>query len=316
MDWRHAIRPAVLLAAFCLFLFGAQTTRERAALESAGRSLDAGDYKSALAKLMSVEDSGQNDPGWHRMAARAHHGLGNIEPAIQHLQKAIRLAPDQEQYYLDLGEVLSQNNARVAVVTVLEAATEALPESFRLRLALGVGYLKIRDYEKAKHVFQGLLETRPNDETLLALLAESHDIANDWENAAAAAARLRALNGNNSAGWYYGAKAEYEMNRQAGANLQLAEQYARRAIRLEPDGWRAHLLLGKLLAESGRDPQAVTALRKAIALKSEDPNTYYILARALQRLGRTSESKQAFQAYNQARAAHRRNQRSLKVEMR
>jgi Flp pilus assembly protein TadD len=123
------------------------------------------------------------------------------------------------------------------------------------------------------------------------------------------------LNANNSNGWYYAASAEYGMGRENGASLQAAEKHVRHALKLGPADWRSHLLLGKLLAASRRDREAVTALEKAIALKSESPEAYYVLGQALKRLGLSRRSDEAFKAYQDARAKQAANQRTLLVEV-
>ncbi|HUQ94441.1 MAG TPA: tetratricopeptide repeat protein [Bryobacteraceae bacterium] len=257
------------------------------------------------------EDSAE----WHRNVGHAYYRAGEMQSTLDHLQKAIRLEPGNEQYYLDLGEVLARNNARKAVVVVFEAARIALPESFRIQSALGVAYLTIRNYEKAKQSFTDLIRTNPGYEMGYQLLAECYDITLDWENTAKIAAQLRALNPKNSNGWYYGATAAYGIGRQNGGSLQLAETQVRRALALSPGDWRPHLLLGKLLADSRRDREAVLALQKVIALRGADPKTYYILGLALKRLGRAKESAEAFQTYEKTRATHAASQRTLLVDI-
>jgi len=257
------------------------------------------------------EDSAE----WHRQVGHAYYRAGEIQSTLDHLQKAIRLEPANEQYYLDLGGVLAHNNAREAVVVVFEAARKALPESFRIQPALGVAYLAIRDYDKAKQSFASLIRTKPGYEMGYQLLAECYDITQDWENTAKIAGRLRALNPKNSNGWYYGAAAAYGSGRQNGENLQTAETQVRRAMALAPDDWRPHLLLGKLLLNSHRDREAVIALKKVIDLRSGDPKTYYILGLALKRLGLAKESAEAFLTYQKARVDHAANQRTLLVDI-
>jgi predicted Zn-dependent protease len=257
----------------------------------------------------------ENSGEWHRQVGLAQYRAGRIQPTLEHLQKAIRLEPANEQYYLDLGQVLAENNAREAVVTVFEAARAALPESIRIQTALGVAYLKIRDYEKAKQSFTELIQKKPEEESGYQLLAECYDITRDWENTAKVAVRLRELNANNSDGWYYGASAEYGIRRASGKSLQLAETYVRRAMELRPGDWRPQLLLGKLLAASHRDQEAVAALEKAIALKTEKPEAYYVLGQTLKRLGLNQRSAEALKAYENARAKAAAAQRTLLVEI-
>lgn len=257
------------------------------------------------------EDSAE----WHRNVGHAYYRAGEIPPTLDHLQKAIRIDRYNEQYYLDLGEVLAQHNAREAVVAVFKAAAQALPESFRIRSALGVAYLNIRNYEQARQSFAGLIGIKPDYELGYQLLAECYDITQDWDNTGKTAQRLRELNAKNSNGWYYGARAEYAVGRQNSRSLESAETFVRRALELAPADWRPHLLLGKLLADTDRDREAVTALRQAIAMKSGDPKTHYILGQVLKRLGRTKQSAAAFKAYEAARANRAANQRTLLVDI-
>ena len=261
--------------------------------------------------VLHAEETAQ----WHREKGLAYYKAGKIEPTLEHLQQAIRLDPGNEQYYLDLGQVLAQSNAREAVVVVFEAAQKALPNSFRIQSALGVAYLAVRNYEQAKQSFSGLIKIKPDYEPGYQLLAECYDITQDWENTARTAERLRALNAKNSHGWYYGASAEFGIRRPNGESLKTAASMVRRAMELAPNDWRPHLLLGKVLAEGHKDRDAVVSLRKAIALHSQDPKTYYILAQALKRLGREQESAAAFKAYEDARKNHAAQQRSLMVEI-
>ncbi|MEO7650267.1 MAG: tetratricopeptide repeat protein [Bryobacteraceae bacterium] len=268
-----------------------------------------------VALLAQEAQSTEGSAQWHRDTGLAYYRAGKIELTLEHLQKAIRLDPSIEQYYLDLGEVLARNNAREAVVIVFEAAQKVLPESFRIQSALGVAYLTVRNYERAKQVFTGVVRMKPSDEFGYQMLAECHDITQDWDATATIAERLRTLNPKNSQGWYYGATAEFGIRRPRGESLALAESHVRRAVELAPGDWRPPLLLGKLLADSHRDREAVTALRKAIALKSGDPKTYYILGQALKRLGQNKESVEAFKAYEEARTRQAASQRTLLVDI-
>lgn len=273
-----------------------------------------GQVKSdSLSSLLASprEDSAE----WHRNVGRAYYVMGKIEPTLKHLQQAIRLDPTNEQLYLDLGQVLAENNAREAVVVVFEAAQRTLPDSFRIQSALGVAYLTVRNYGRAKETFTGLIRSKPEYELGYQLLAECYDITQDWKNSATVAKRLRELNPKNSNGWYYGASAEFAIRRLNGEELQTATSLARRAVELAPADWRTHLLLGKLLAESHQDGEAVASLKKSIALHRGDPKTYYILGQTLKRLGRLEESAAAFKSYKESRKNHAARQRSLLVDI-
>jgi predicted Zn-dependent protease len=118
-----------------------------------------------------------------------------------------------------------------------------------------------------------------------------------------------------SAGWYYAAKAEYEIRRQDRGGLKIAYEYLARAMDLGPNDWRSHVLMAKLRIMENRHADAVAPLRRAVALKGSDPSTQYLLARTLQRLGRETESRAAFKAYRQAQKEHAGKQRTLLVQI-
>jgi len=83
---------------------------------------------------MLLSSSRDNDAEWNELAGYTAFQPNRIESAMQYLQKAIRLNPNNEDYYLELGEVLGQNNAIPAVVTVLEAASRLMPELHACRM--------------------------------------------------------------------------------------------------------------------------------------------------------------------------------------
>ncbi len=102
--------------------------------EAAHKSGNEGDYQSAWSLLMLLSSSRDNDAEWNELAGYTAFQPNRIESAMQYLQKAIRLNPNNEDYYLELGEVLGQNNAIPAVVTVLEAASRLMPELHACRM--------------------------------------------------------------------------------------------------------------------------------------------------------------------------------------
>lgn len=75
-----------------------------------------------------------------------------------------------------------------------------------------------------------------------------------------------------------------------GAQYELAAQYFRRELDLNPDHGAATLFYGQTLKALGRNAEAIGYLRKAIALDRQSPLTYRTLAGALLAENRPEEA--------------------------
>jgi Flp pilus assembly protein TadD len=125
------------------------------------------------------------------------------------------------------------------------------------------------------------------------------------------------VNSTNSLGWYYSAKAEYELRLAQGETFQPVHDDLRKALQLSPEDGRLHLLLGKVLAAEKRYTEAERPLRTAARLERDDPAPHYQLARTLQKLGKPVEARQAMEAYQRAKPHQKEREfRTLLVQIR
>jgi len=258
-----------------------------------------------------------NSAAWHGMLGYSHFKLDHIELAMEHLQKAIRLDPTNEDYYLDLGELLGENNALLANVAVFESAIEVLPNSIKIRLGLAVAHLLTGNLERTEQEIGRVLSLQSKSEVAYKVLLEAFEKSMDWARMQATARQLRQLNKTNSVGWYYGALSEYEMALRSKSSFASALALIQKASALDSRDWRTHFLLGKILVAEGRHREAVSALQRAIQLNRDHPQPYYVLARALQQLARKQEALEAMNAFRSAKSRMESRQfRRLLVDIR
>lgn len=283
----------------------------------AEKSINEGEPAIGLALLNSVVTPLRDSAAWHALTGYAHFKLDHPKPALEHLQEAVRRDPGNEDYYLDLAEYLGSNNAVSALVTVLESAAKALPQSIKIQTALGVGYLMRSDFEKAESTLQSVIRENPGDDIAHKLLADSYHRAQNWPKLKQAAAALRKLYPDDAPGWYYGALAEYQMlDAGVNASIEAIRNFTQIAIRLNPGDWRAQVLKGKLLARDHHPAEAITAFRKAVAANPEEPTPRYLLATTLRQLGKIEESTVELQAFRRAQENDKaRRFRTLVVEI-
>ncbi|MEW5978796.1 MAG: tetratricopeptide repeat protein [Acidobacteriota bacterium] len=271
-------------------------------LTMAGLSMDQSDYETALSLLEWVKDSNQDSAIWHNLVGYSHFKLGQIEPALNHLQKAIHLDPIRENHYLDLGELLGETNAGLALVPVFESGIRVLPGSTKIRLGLAVAHLLTGNLDRAQQEVEIVLTNDPTSEVAYRILLESYDKGMQWSEMRDAAERLRHLNDGNPVGWYYGAKSEYQLGVASNESLDVALKCIRRRVELGPPDLKTYFLLGKILMAEKQEQEAVVALQKATELSNEDPRPFYVLARLLQRLGRNEEARVVMSAQRVAKA--------------
>jgi Flp pilus assembly protein TadD len=89
------------------------------------------------------------------------------------------------------------------------------------------------------------------------------------------------------------------------------------ALRIDPRDPDAHLGVGQIHLNAGRNAEAVDALRRATELKPDSTDAAYALATALTRLGRPGEAAPYFERVEQAqrqRLADRRRQLLLDIQ--
>ena len=81
--------------------------------------------------------------------------------------------------------------------------------------------------------------------------------------------------------------------------------YAESAVQAEPDFFAAHNALGRVLLELGQTDRSIAELEKAARLAPNSVQTYFSLARAYQRAGRTEDVKRARDTFTKLEAALR-----------
>jgi tetratricopeptide (TPR) repeat protein len=116
----------------------------------------------------------------------------------------------------------------------------------------------------------------------------------DFDAAAAAYVRRLALTPNESAA-HLDLADVYRAQDQLDAAL--AESLV--AALIDPATARSFATIGQIHAASGRDEDAVTALRRAVALDPAHLEAHYALSRALSRLNRADDARQELEIFAQ-----------------
>src|SRR5947209_14813571 len=207
----------------------------------------------------------------------------------------------------------------------LESLAAKQPAAKGLVHELGVVYYKKGDYLKAVASFKKALEENPSDSEAVQLIGLSYYLAGraaeaigplekvqtwypsanvdaayilgvcylqtkDYQNARKAFARMFGVPADSAAAYLFAARM---LLRQDFAPI--AEDYAKKAVELDPKLPRAHMLLGELYLYKSRIPEAVEQLQKELELNPGEAAVYYKLAAAYSRLQKYEEAEKLLQ---------------------
>jgi tetratricopeptide (TPR) repeat protein len=207
----------------------------------------------------------------------------------------------------------------------LEALTLKEPELKGLAHELGVTYYKKSDYLKAVASFKKALEEDPGDNEAVQLMGLSYYLAGRPAEAIAPLEKVQTWypSANVDAAYILGVcyvqTKDYASARKAFAKMfdvptesaasylftarmllrqdfgPVAEEYAKKAVELDPKLPLAHSLLGELYLYKSRVPEAIEQFQKELELNPGEAAVYYKLADAYSRLQKYEEAERLLQ---------------------
>jgi len=256
----------------------------------------------AIALLERAIELGIDDP------AKVHLELGSLlleakrpEEAIEHLQIAQQLMPEQPEVYYKLGVAQRTAGNASAARESLTRFQELKVENERLeRLELEVGTALNKAQElassnrlvEALQSLNSLLTSYPDEFRAHILKAKILYSMGRQVDALAAIERARQLEPSQIEPLYLEGMFLLQLNRVDEARAALEQ-----AISLEPNLGEAHVLLGGAAAKLGQPAAAITHFERALELGVDSPSLRLGYSSALASLGRLEESAQQDEAY-------------------
>jgi tetratricopeptide (TPR) repeat protein len=255
--------------------------------------LDAKNLLQAIEGGKKLQLQGHDTAEVENLLAEAYADNSQFQLAFDAYRRAINLAPQDEQNYIDLASLCLSQRSFDAGLKVVDVALLSHPGSERLlfmrglihatdgdfeaaevdfklsekgssqkdlgAIGLGASYLQKGQYDQAINTLRADLHTRPNDPSLLYLLAQS-------------LIRSGAAPGS-----------------PAYAEAQAALE---KSVRLDPSLCLPHVALGKIYLDEKRLPESVEQLEKARSIDPTERATYSHLAVAYRRLGQVEKANE------------------------
>jgi tetratricopeptide (TPR) repeat protein len=265
------LRYAVLVAALTTWS-GAQTTPDPASAAAKGDTSAAaqspnlaharqlvqqGNYDDGIAELQKIEAVNPGARGLDLELGTAYYKKSDFPKAIDYLNKAHTVDPadNEATQLLGLSYYLSGHSAQA--IPLLEKVQTWFPRAnVDASYILGICYIQTKNYPQARKAF-----------------ARMFDVPEDSASSYLFTARMLF-------------RQEFD---------PVAEEYALKAVTLDPKLPLAHFLLGELYLFKSRVPEAIAEFQKELAINPAHSATYYKLADAYSRIQKYDDAERLLQ---------------------
>lgn len=281
---------------------GSSVPRATAALRQ-GRLADA---RAILEQPGAALDSSEA----RRVLGLVYWADSDFDKSIEQLETAIRMNPADERSRLALSRVFSSAGRDADAQRALQDTLRVIPASARAHWWLATSYEHVNRFVDARLEFeQAASKAVAGRSHLLGAVGRLASAAADVAGAVDAFSRAVEDDLDDPAWHRLLAGALLFQDRPDDA---LAEFVA--ALIIDPRDGDAHLGIGQIYLNAGRNAEAVDALRRAIELKPDTLDAEYALATALTRLGDSRDAARHFERVEEVqrqRLADRRRTLSL-----
>jgi tetratricopeptide (TPR) repeat protein len=216
-----------------------------------------GKHDEALAQLRELQSKNPGLKAIDHEFGIIYYKKGDYAQAVASLKKAQESDPDDREATQLLGLSYYLTGHAADAIPYLEKVQTWFPRSnVDASYILGTCYILAKDYDHARHAFATMFSVPP-------------------ESAAAYLFTARML-----------LRQEYD---------PVAEQYAQKAVALDPKLPLAHFLLGELYLYKSRIEEGIAEFRKELAVNPGHAATYYKLADAYTRAQKWEDAEQLLQ---------------------
>lgn len=252
-----------------------------------------GNKDLALKQFKKAIKKSPNEYLAYRFLATTEYDLGRADEAIDHLNKAIRLAPEGESGPLeDLSLIKMQLGRQEEAESILQKAILVNPSSLDALLRLGVSLIACGRASEAIAVYTKASEIESNNFQALYGLAHAYLECSNFEDAINAASQALELREEDSATLAILGVAYYQKE-----NYSEAKRYLSQSVALNGTDQSALVHLGRTELKLENFDEAIAIFKDASQHASNSSILFSQLANALSASGKLSEAVEVCDQY-------------------
>lgn len=244
-----------------------------------------GEHAAAIEHIARALALAPNDPTAHNNLGNALQAAGRLEEAVASYRRALELQPDNPLVFNNLGNALLGLGRNEEAVDAYRRAIALRPDHAEAYANLGAALRAQGRLEEAVASCRRALEIRPDYPEAYTTLGNALRAQGKLDEAVACFRHALAI------GPDY-AEAHNNLGAALGDQGRLDEATAcfQQAVRLRPDFADAHNNLGRAFRELDRLDEAVASYRRAVELRPDYPEAYSNLGNALRVQGWLEET--------------------------
>jgi len=251
----------------------------------------AGKGEEAVQRAQDLVSQAPNDPDRYFTLGLAQSEQ-NIEDAMKSFRRALAIDPWHGLARYNLALALNRSDRTTEAIDELKK-TLAIDARAETHYMLGVMYSHQGEFDAAARELKAAIAADPRSAEAHAALGAIFRARRDWENAERELRRAIAINPDPATG-YTLAQVLQQRGDSVGATAVLAEAEQLRHQREQDQQASVLTSVGSAKFDGGDFSAALELFRRAVAASGQYAPAYYQMGRALQRLGREQEAKDAF----------------------
>ena len=216
---------------------------------------------------------------------------GKVDDAITALQALETSAPATKGLALELGTAYYKKSDFVKAIEYLKKATVADPANGEAIQLLGLSYYRGGHPREAIPLLEKVQGWYPRaNADALYVLGVCYIQTNDYPHARGAFGKMFDVPPDSAASYLFTARMLFRQEYDP-----IAEEYALKAVALDPKLPLAHFLLGELYVYKSRIEEAITEFQKELAINPANAAAYYKLADAYARMQNYEDAQRLLQ---------------------
>jgi tetratricopeptide (TPR) repeat protein len=248
-------------------------------------------FPKAIQVLLLLKSSGRKTAEVDNLLAEAYQADHQLQPAIDALREATRLAPDDEDSYIDLVALCIDHDSLDLAMEVLDVGLHYRPESDRLIFQRGIVHAMKNKFDLAEQDFQLASRLAPEKNLSYAGLGVTYMQTGNLPEAIRTLGERVVQKPDDATLRYLLGDALIRSGVNPGdAAFDKAKSTLERSVAINSGFAPARVDLAKLYLRENRTNEAVDLLEKARGLDPEDKAVYSQLAVAYRRQGKAELS--------------------------
>ena len=228
------------------------------------------EYSKAIEQLTSILKARPAELKVRDYLGYLYEETKDYPKAIEAYQLNIQLDPTFVESHIHLGVLQYRLKRFPEAVAHLGEAVRLAPKQPEPHIVLGLAYLQTEEFEKASQAFEEGIRYNPKSADLYFNLGTAYDKLNRFDDVVRAMETALSLDPHHADAMNYLGYSYAER----GIKIDQAVSLTRQAVALKPDNGYYVDSLGWAFYKSGMLAEALTEIKRAVALVGDDPVIY------------------------------------------